>query len=122
MKGSHLFLKTIVTTAIVVASNVAGNLFLSFGMKSAAGVWSPWVFSGVVLLIVWTLSRMTLLTWADLTFVLPVTAIGYPLTALMGRIFLDEQITSARWLGTLLIVAGTVLVGLTAPHTGKDRS
>jgi uncharacterized membrane protein len=121
VRSRHLLWKTGLVTAVVVTTNVAGNLFLSFGMKSPAGVTSPWVFAGVLLLIVWTLSRMTLLSWADLSFVLPVTALGYPLSTWMGRLFLGEQITAERWIGTGLIVTGTVLVGLTSPVTPKDR-
>lgn len=116
MRPSNVW-KTVILTLIVVVSNVTGNLFLSLGMKSSSGVLSPWVFLGVALLIVWTLSRMTLLSWADLSFVLPVTAAGYPLSAFMGKWFLGEQITGSRWAGTALILAGTLLVGLTAPAT-----
>ena len=66
---------------------------------------------GVVLLIVWQLSRMALLSWADLSYVVPVTAVGYVVVALLGRVFLDERITMARWVGIVLIVAGVMLVG-----------
>ena len=45
-------------------------------------LFDPWVALGVVLLIVWLLSQMTLLSWADLSYVLPVTSVGYVLTAL----------------------------------------
>jgi drug/metabolite transporter (DMT)-like permease len=114
--------KTVAVTAVVVVSNVAGNLFLSFGMKSPAGIFSPWIAAGVLLLILCTLTRMTLLSWADLSFVLPVTAVGYPLSALAGKLFLSEHITPQRWAGTALIVAGTILVGLTMPSTHKERS
>ncbi|MFN7933797.1 MAG: hypothetical protein U0R19_10740 [Bryobacteraceae bacterium] len=117
MRARGVMWKTAVFTAVVVLSNVVGNLCLGLGMKSPAGVLSPWVFAGVALLIVWTLTRMTLLSWADLSFVLPVTALGYPLSAFAGRWFLGETITAERWVGTVLIVAGTVLVGLTSPST-----
>jgi uncharacterized membrane protein len=117
MHARAVLWKTAIVTSVVVVSNVAGNLCLSLGMKSSTGMLSPWVFAGVALLILWTLSRMTLLTWADLSFVLPVTALGYPLSAFAGRWFLGETITAERWAGTVLIVAGTVLVGLTAPST-----
>lgn len=117
MSRSGLLWKTALFTAIVVISNVAGNLCLGLGMKSPAGMLSPWVFGGVLLLILWTLTRMTLLSWADLSFVLPVTALGYPLSAFAGKWFLGEVITLERWAGTGLIVAGTLLVGLTAPSS-----
>jgi uncharacterized membrane protein len=72
---------------------------------------------GTSLLILWLLSRMTLLGWADLSYVLPVTSIGYVMSAILGRIFFGEQVTWQRWLGTALIVAGIVFVGLTAANT-----
>ena len=46
----------------------------------------PWVALGVLLLILWLLSRMALLSWADLSYVLPVTSIGYVLVALAGKV------------------------------------
>ena len=104
-------------TVIVVLSNVAGNLLLSLGLKSETGVLSPIVWGGVGLLIVWTLARMTLMSWADLSYILPITAIGYVLSAVAGKVFLAEQISLLRWSGTLLIVAGIVLVGRTQAET-----
>jgi len=103
-----------ILTAVVILSNVLGNLALSIGMKTA--FFSPMVLLGVVLLIVWLLSRMALLSWADLSFVLPVTSIGYVISALFAKVFLAEQITATRWLGTLLIVSGMLLVAFTKPR------
>jgi drug/metabolite transporter (DMT)-like permease len=104
-------------TLVVILSNVAGNLLLSLGLKSPAGALSPLVFLGVGLLILWTLSRMTLMSWADLSYILPVTAIGYVLSAIAGKLFLAEQISMLRWSGTVLIVAGILLVGRTQAET-----
>lgn len=80
-------------------------------------LFNPWVALGVALLILWLLSRMALLSWADLSYVLPVTSIGYVLAAVMGRLFLDEQVTPWRWLGTLFIGGGIALVGSTSIRT-----
>lgn len=124
-----LRLKTRILTAIVIAANVLGNFFMSWGLKQRGAALGasvleyltvfvdPWVAGGVCLLIVWLLSRMTLLSWADLSYVLPITSIGYVLNAIMGWLFLGEHISAARWTGTLLIVAGTALVGSTAVRT-----
>jgi uncharacterized membrane protein len=60
---------------------------------------------------------MALLSWADLSYVIPVTSVGFVLNAVMGAVFLNETITPLRWVGTLCIVGGTVLVGLTAPKS-----
>jgi drug/metabolite transporter (DMT)-like permease len=78
---------------------------------------SPWVLLGTSLLIVWFLARMTLLSWADLSYVLPMTSLGYVFTAFLGKYFFGEQITLQRWLGTLAIMVGMILVGLTTPNT-----
>jgi uncharacterized membrane protein len=101
-------------TAVVVASNVAGNLALSVGVKTPN---AAMIVLGVTLLILWTLSRMTLMSWADLSYILPVTSVGYILTALAGKYVLAEQISGPRWWGTLLIFAGMVVVSRTPPRT-----
>ena len=93
-----------------------GNLALSMGMKRSAGsllvsLVEPWVVVGIALLIFWTLARMALLSWADLSYVLPVTSVGYVLNALIGRLFLGENVSPERWAGTLLIVCGAAMVG-----------
>jgi uncharacterized membrane protein len=56
---------------------------------------------------------MALLSWADLSYVMPVTAIGYVVTAFAARIFLGENVSLARWIGIVLITAGVTLVGRT---------
>ncbi len=122
---SRLHWKTRVFAIIVVLSNALGNFSLAWGMRHRetnslmdyfAAIFSPWVMLGISLLILWLLSRMALLSWADLSYVLPVTSLGYVASAIIGRFFLSEQITPQRWAGTLLIVAGTVLVGRGSPH------
>ncbi len=77
---------------------------------------------GTTLLILWLLSRMTLLGWADLSYVLPVTSIGYVLSAVLGKVFFGEQVTWQRWLGTVFIVIGIIFVGLTAANTTRNGS
>ena len=126
-----LLLKTRLFTAVVVLSNVLGNFSLTWGMRQVgrvltwspwpyiAALFNPWVALGVGLLIVWLISQMTLLSWADLSYVLPVTSVGYVLVALVGRFFLHEEITLDRWLGIGLIMAGVMMVGKTAPRASK---
>ena len=101
--------KTAAFTAFVVVSNVAGNSVINWGIKSERyGI----AVLGVALLILWLLARMTLLSWADLSWVLPVTAIGYVLSALAGQVFFHEPVTGVRWLGTALIAVGAAVVAL----------
>jgi len=127
-ESARLRVKTWVCATIVVLTNVFGDFFMKRGMSAVppihsplgyiATLFQPWVALGVALLIAWQLSRMALLSWADLSYVLPVTSIGYVFVALLGRLLLDEQITSTRWAGIVLIVAGVALVsGGTPPQT-----
>jgi uncharacterized membrane protein len=121
--------KTRLFLTLVIISQPLGNLSLTVGMKHRVlqspweyltAIFSPYVAVGIALLIVWLLSRMALLSWADLSYVLPLTAIGYIITAAMGRFVLNEQISASRWSGTLLIVAGTALVGMTDSSTSLE--
>jgi len=120
--------KTRLFTAIVVITNVLGNAFMKYGMARVGdpgvspllylkAIFNPAVSAGVVLLILWMLSRMTLLSWADLSYALPLTSAGYILQAVVARFWFDEQISRARWAGTLLIVGGIALVNVTKPRT-----
>jgi uncharacterized membrane protein len=127
---SRLRIKTWICAAVVVLSNVFGNFFLKLGMPAnlptplsyIAVIFRPWAALGVALLIVWLFSRMALFSWADLSYILPVTSIGYVLVAISGRLLLNEQITLKRWTGVLLIMSGVALVGIgTAPRTESSQ-
>jgi drug/metabolite transporter (DMT)-like permease len=123
--------KTRAFAAFVILSNSVGNLFIALGMHQSrevdspfallSAIFNPFVLFGIVLLISWLLVRMAMLSWADLTYVLPVTAFGYVVSAALGGMFLHEIITPVRWIGTLMIVAGTILVGLGDPHAEPNQ-
>ena len=126
---SRLKLRTLLLVLAVTLFNAVGNLSLAWGMKHVSTrvgfdprgylhvMLNPFVASGIVLLVFWLLTRMALLSWADLSFVLPLTGIGYFLAAVLGRIFLQESISPGQWFGTALIFAGTALVGTTSQKT-----
>lgn len=132
-RAEALRFKTRLFALIVVLSNVAGDAALRKGMQQAGDtgfhplamitvLFHPWVAIGVVLLILWTLSQMTLLSWADLSYVVPVTAIGYVLNALTGRFWLGEAVSPTQWIGVCLISAGVVTAGYTSPSTTPHSS
>jgi uncharacterized membrane protein len=123
----RLRLKTWMCVAVVVSSNALGDFFMKRGMPEdkqlitpaayVGALFQPWVAAGIALLILWQMSRMALLSWADLSYVLPVTSIGYVVVPLLGRVMLNEQITARRWTGITLIVAGVALVSGGVPQT-----
>jgi len=125
-EAERIRLKTRLFAPIVVLSGVGGNFFMKRGMPATLAfpvdyitvLFHPYVALGVALLILWLLTRMALLSWADLSYVVPVTSIGYALTALAGELFLHEVIDWKRWAGIALIVAGVGLVsGATEERT-----
>src|SRR5580698_5407113 len=73
-------------------------------------VFTPWIVAGIALLIGFFASYLTALSWADLTYVLPATAFGNVIVALLAKFWLHEQISLARWAGILLITVGVGFV------------
>ncbi|MBV9501592.1 MAG: hypothetical protein JO138_19660 [Acidobacteriaceae bacterium] len=134
LRLSRSKLQTFLLTLAVVIFNAVGNLFLAWGMKHSSeavglnpfayvrAIMSPFVAAGIVLLILWLLTRMALMSWADLSFALPLTGVGYVLAAVFGKVFLDESVSSKHWIGTLLIFTGVAIVGTTARQTDMRES
>jgi uncharacterized membrane protein len=75
-----------------------------------AAVFTPWIAAGIALLIGFFASYLTALSWADLTFVLPATAFGNVIVALLSRFWLHETISLERWAGVVLITLGVSFV------------
>jgi drug/metabolite transporter (DMT)-like permease len=113
--------KYVVLLAVVIFGS-SGDVCLSRGMRDFGAVsssnWTgllfalsnPWILAGVGLLILFFCTYLTALSWADLTYVLPATAISYVLMALLASVFLHENVTLAHWLGIGLITAGVGFV------------
>ena len=110
-----------VLIAIMLTASV-GDALLSRGMGQVGQVdlhhlsllwhalFNPFVDAGIILLSGFFACYTTALSWADLTFVMPATAFGYVVIALMGRFWLHEQMSLSRWAGILLIVCAVGFV------------
>jgi len=119
--------------AAFVVLRAFGNLSLAFGTKHFSealalnplsylrAMLSPFVATGVAMLILAMLLRMAVLGLADLSFVLPLADIGYVFASLLGRFILHEQVSPQRWLGTALIFIGVAVVSATPQNTTKDH-
>ena len=122
------FRRYLVLAAVMLTASL-GDTFLGRGMKDFGpvsvhhlgsllyAVANPWVIAGILLLLGFFASYLTALSWADLTFVLPSTALGYVVVALLSRFWLHEQISPSRWIGILLIVMGVGFVTLGPSYT-----
>ena len=121
----------LVLLAIVVSAAV-GDVLLSVGMKQIGAIsasrWldllfairNPFIAAGIFCLLIFFASYLTALSWADLTFVLPASALGYVVVALLSKFFLHENVSTSRWVGIALISAGVGFVA-NGPALTKRR-
>jgi uncharacterized membrane protein len=125
--------KTYVLLFLLVFFGSVGNTVLSKGMKDTgdldishlaaieAGVThvlsSGTVWLGIALMLLFMVCHMLVLSWADYSFVMPFSAIAYGLVPLLAYLFLGEHVSTARWIGIILIFLGVLLINRTPQRT-----
>lgn len=136
MASEHrLRIKTLaMVLTMVVCANV-GDLMLKRGMTqngavplSLSGlqhaflmtVTNGTIWIGIFFLSGFMLSYMTVLSWADYSYVMPAGAFGYALLTFLAVVFLHESVSPRRWIGVVLICVGVLLVGQTKPRTTAE--
>ena len=86
----------------------------SLDIHHVAGVFSalanPFVIVGIFFLLGFMYSYMTALSFADLSYVLPATALGYVAMVLLSIFWLHEHVSPQRWAGVAFIVIGVGFV------------
>lgn len=128
--------KTFIMLAFMVTFGSSGDVLLSQGMKKLGELhsWAPGtaiaylgrafesgtLWLAISLLMLFLVSYMLVLSWADFSYVSPASAIGYALVALMGYFFLGEHVPTTRWIGVSLICVGVFVVGGTHPSTKQN--
>ncbi len=120
-------MKTAILIAVIVLADAAGDVLLTRGMKQVGEIstvrpklllsiarkvlTNRSFISGILFFSVTFFSFLTVLSWADLSFVFPATSLVYVVSTLGAKFFLGERVTLQRWMGILLVCAG---VGLTS--------
>lgn len=118
--------RTALFIAIVVIAGQLGDISLSLAMKTIGEVkdFSPlsllrvfgrafrikWMWIGISLMTVAFFSLLALLSWANVSLVVPATAASYLVGTLGAKIFLGEQVNKERWLGVIIVCIGVALV------------
>jgi uncharacterized membrane protein len=121
--------KTMIIVLIAAALGGTGHVFLAKGMRPvgdlteapshrvggmvARALSNPWLIFGVVLQASFFVIYLLLLSRADVSLVLPLTAIDYIVVAVLAQHMLGEAVTPVRWAGMGLIVAGVGLLSRT---------
>lgn len=122
--------KTILFLAFAVLANSFGNLLLALGMDRMPDfsrvpfhayllglATSPYLLPGAALTALFTLTQVSLFSWADLSFVVPCIASSYIVSTLLGQFVLGESVNPLRWTGVALIFVGVALVAETPVAT-----
>ena len=112
--------------SLIVIAGTGGELCVSRAMKEVGEVrdFRPaevikvllralrvkWMWIGVALMTLAFFSLLAILSFENVSFVVPVTALGYVAGALGGRFFLGERVNWRRWAGISLVCIGVTLV------------
>jgi len=126
-------MKLFIVLFFAVCAQTLGDVSLALGMKSIGEVntldpaalfnvglqvfTNPMILRGILLLVIFFVLYLTALSWADLSFVLPVTAFGYAVTAFLSWRLLGEPVSLTRWIGTIIICFGVAIVSRTEQRT-----
>ena len=111
---------------VVVLAGTAGDVVVTRVMKKVArGERWTWrivprrlarallqgqMWMGIGLMALAFLAFITVLSWAEVSFVVPATAANYIVGVLGARVLLKERVSKTRWAGVVLVAAGVVLV------------
>jgi len=118
--------RTALFISIVVVAGQLGDLSLSRAMKTVGeiqrftpmsvlrflgrGVRVKWLWIGVGLMAVAFFSLLALLSWANVSLVVPATAASYAVGALGAQFLLGEHVNRERWIGVIIVCIGVALV------------
>jgi drug/metabolite transporter (DMT)-like permease len=127
------FRKYLVILSIALFGSV-GDAFLARGMRDVGSIdihhvmhilpvlANPFVIVGILSLLIFMYCYMTALSFADLSYVLPATALGYVNMVLLSIFWLHEHVSRQRWAGVAFIVVGVGLVAGGPSRTEMQHS
>jgi drug/metabolite transporter (DMT)-like permease len=121
-------MKTAIMVAVIVLADSAGDVLLTKGMKQVGEISTVRLgelisisrrvlvnknfLSAVFFMAITFFSFLTVLSWADLSFVFPATSLVYVVGTLGAKFILKETVTAQRWAGTALVCLGVALTSL----------
>lgn len=119
-------LKSIALIIISIVIAAAGQLCLKAGMNQVGRITSeafgspfqtflrvagvPLVWLGLFFYGLSAVFWMTVLSRVDLSFAYPMVGFSYVVILLLSALLLGEQVSPLRWVGTLIIVAGIIVI------------
>jgi drug/metabolite transporter (DMT)-like permease len=118
--------RTALFIAIIVVAGQLGDISLSLAMKTVGEIkrFTPsnvlrflgrafgvkWMWIGIGLMAVAFFSLLALLSWANVSLVVPATAASYAVGAMGAQFLLGEHVNRERWIGVIIVCIGVALV------------
>ena len=131
-------IKLIIVLLIGLVFEATGVVFLSKGLKQLddpqpmgvaqilkivrRGITNTNILAGVFFEAIFFVALLILLARSDVSFVWPLTALGFVITTLAAKFILHEEVTSLRWIGVLLIMIGAALITWTERTSPRKPS
>jgi drug/metabolite transporter (DMT)-like permease len=130
--------KTFLMILVMVLAGPVGNVLLGMGMKAVSPLifWPPAqllhsglkvfatlpIWFGILSLITFFVAYMLVLSWADYSFVQPVSSVAYGVVALLGWLVLGEKVSALRWTGIAIICLGVFVVSRTGSQATRHET
>jgi len=118
--------KTVLVLALMIVAGTIGDTLISKGMKEVGEISlshpsellraaaragrNPSFVVGMIAQAVYFFCFSAVLSWTDVSVVVPIGALSFLFTAFIAQHALGEHVTPQRWTGTILIVIGITLV------------
>jgi drug/metabolite transporter (DMT)-like permease len=119
-------MRTVILFFLIIVSGTGGELCVSRAMRSMGehhdfspkaifafvlkGLRLTWMWVGVGMMSIGFFSLLAILSFRDVSFVVPVSALSYAAGAFGARAFLGERISRNRWLGIAVVCVGVTIV------------
>lgn len=119
-------LKAFFILCLAMACAGVGNLFMRKGLQQIGvgpsrnifkmlvffrhAIVNPYVLAGVLISTGYFALWLVVLSWADVSWALPMNAVEYLFVAFAAAVFLKERVGHYRWLGIGLISAGMLFM------------
>jgi len=119
-------LRELLLLCVIVVAGTGGELCVTRAMKQIGEVtdFRPaalarfifraltvgWMWMGIAMMALAFFALLTTLSFENVSFVVPVTALGYAAGAVGAVLFLRERISAQRWIGVFIVCIGVTLV------------
>lgn len=100
--GQIFMKKGMLQVGVIHLSNLAGKFWTM--------IFNPLVILGLIFYALSAVLWLIILSRKDLSYAYPLISMGYVVVLFLSAVVFKEQVSSLRWLGALIIIAGIILI------------